>query len=42
MAPVRSLKTGLITGSLLAGNAVYVPLISLSYLVVAGGAAGGR
>ena len=44
MAPVQSFKTGLISGSLLAGNAVYVPPVAptaVDYLVVAGGGGAG-
>ncbi len=41
MTPVRSLKTGLIKGTALVGNSKWVPPITVNFLVIGGGGAGG-
>ena len=41
MTPVRSFKTGLISGNALVGNSKWVTPITVNFLVIAGGGAGG-
>jgi len=41
MTPIRSLKTGLIKGTMLVGNTKFVPTVPINFLVIAGGGSGG-
>jgi hypothetical protein len=38
---VSSLKTGVLSRSMLVGNTAYIPPITIEYLVIAGGGSGG-